>query len=316
MAGKGFFNSLNSWKVVLLSLLGATTFWFFNELNKEYTTRLIYPLRFNFDRENVVLMQPLPESIKVDVSGGGWNLLRRTFILFNPTPLTIELDNPTLIRFYSRSTLLPVVREQLSELKVNYLMTDTLYFHIEEKQTKKVALQIDSTSIDMREDYRIISTLTKSLDSVEFTGPKSFIDSLQSPYVVQISEQSIDDDFDENIEIPLADEDLITVIPEEVKVDFEVERFDRLTVAVPFDRLNFPEDSSALPSLDQIEVNFTVPRSQRKDYEASDFGITVDFNLLDDRDSTIFPIMIYSPEEAIEIDMVPDTIKVVYPPFN
>ncbi len=316
MAGKGFFNSLNSWKVVLLSLLGATTFWFFNELNKEYTTRLIYPLQFNFERENVVLMQPLPESIKVDVSGGGWNLLRRTFILFNPTPLTIDLDNPTLIRFYSRSTLLPIVREQLSELKVNYLMTDTLYFHIEEKLSKKVAIQVDSAAIQMRDDYRIISSVTTSLDTVEFVGPKSFIDSLTSPFIVRIVEQSIDDDFDENIEIPLADEDVIISDPEEVQVIFEVERFDRVSVPVPFDMLNFPEDSSALPLVNLIDVNFTVSRSQRKDYEASDFGITVDFNLLDERDSTIFPIMIYSPEEAMEIDMVPDTIQVVYPNPN
>ncbi len=316
MAGKGFFNNLNSWKVVLLSLLGATTFWFFNELNKEYTTRLIYPLKFNFERDSVVVMQPLPESIKVDVSGGGWNLLRRTFILFNPTPLTIDLDNPTLIRFYSRSTLLPVVRDQLSELQVNYLMTDTLYFHIEEKLAKRVAVEIDSSAIQMREDYRIISALTTSLDSVEFIGPKSFIDSLQSPFIIRISESSIDDDFDENIEIPIADEDVIRAIPEEINVVFNVERFDRLSVAVPFDRLNFPEDSSAWPLVDEIEVNFTVPRSEKRDYEASDFGITVDFNLLDEKDSTIFPIMIYSPEEAIEIDMMPDTVRVIYPQLN
>lgn len=316
MAGKGFFNNLNSWKVVLLSLLGATTFWFFNELNKEYTTRLIYPLKFNFERDSVVVMQPLPESIKVDVSGGGWNLLRRTFILFNPTPLTIDLDNPTLIRFYSRSTLLPVVRDQLSELQVNYLMTDTLYFHIEEKLSKKVAVKIDSAAIQMQEDYRITSPVSTTLDSVEFIGPKSFIDSLESPFVIRVVESSIDDDFDENIEIPIADEDVIRAIPDEINVIFDVERFDRLSVAVPFDKLNFPEDSSALPIVDQIEVNFTVPRSQKKDYEASDFGITVDFNLLDERDSTIFPIMIYSPEEALEIDMVPDTVRVIYPQSN
>ena len=316
MAVKRFVKSFKSWKVVLLSLLGATTFWFFNELNKEYTTRLIYPLQFNFDRENVVIMQPLPESIKVDVSGGGWNLLRRTFILFNPTPLTIDLNNPTLIRFYSRSTLLPVVREQLSELKVNYLMTDTLYFHIEEKLSKKVAVRIDSASIQMQDNYRIISPLNSSLDSVEFVGPKSFIDTLQSPFMIRITETSIDDDFDDNIEIPLVDEDLIAAIPDDIRVSFDVERFDRLSVAVPFDWLNFPEDSSALPGIEEIEVNFTVPRSQRKDYDAADFGITVDFNLLDEKDSTIFPIMIYSPEEAIEIDMIPDTVRVVYSQSN
>lgn len=313
MAGRGFSKRFNSWKVVLLSLLGATTFWLFNELNKEYTTRLIYPLELNFERESVVVMQPLPESIKVDVSGGGWNLLRRTFILFNPTPLNIDLDNPTFIRFYSRSALLPIVRDQLSELKVNYLMTDTLYFHIEEKLTKKVAIKIDSSTIQMRDNYRIISQINTSLDSIEFTGPKSFIDSLQSTFVLSVSETSIDDDFDESLDIPLADEDLISVLPDEVQVNFEVERFDRLSVPVSFDVLNFPEDSSALPAFDQIEVKFTVRQSQSRDYQPSDFGITVDYNLLDELDSTIFPIMIYFPEEAIEIDMVPDTVKVIYP---
>ena len=312
MAGKGFFNSLNSWKVVLLSLLGATTFWFFNELNKEYTTRLIYPLKFNFERDSVVVVRPMPTSIKVDVTGGGWNLLRRTFILFNPTPLTIDLDNPTLIRFYSRATLLPLVRDQLSELRVNYLMTDTIYFHIEEKLSRKLPVSIDSANIDLREDYRIVSSMSFSPDSIVLTGPKSFIDSLNGPFILPISERAIDEDYDEDVEILLPAEEITLSEPEEINVSFAVERFDRITVPVPFDVLNFPEDSTAIPGIEQIEVSFTVPRSERREYEASDFGITVDFNLLNEGDSSIFPIMIYSPEETIEIDMVPDTVKVLF----
>ena len=93
---------------------------------------------------------------------------------------------------------------------------------------------------------------------------------------------------------------------------FDVERFVRITVPVRFDGLNFPEDSTVFPAIEVINVEFTVPRSQVRDYEESDFGITVDFNLLDENDSSIFPIMIYYPEEAIEIDMVPDAILVNY----
>ena len=205
---------------MLLSLLGATTFWFFNELNKEYTTRLIYPLKFNFERDSVVIIEPLPETIKIDVTGGGWNLLRRTFLLFNPTPLTFDLDNPTLIRFYSRSTLLPLVRAQLSELKVNYLMTDTIYFHIEEKLSKKVAVKVDSSSIQLKEDYRIISSIAITPDTLEFVGPRSFIDSLQSPFIIPISERAIDDEFDEGIDVPVIKEDIIFSDPDEVQVIF------------------------------------------------------------------------------------------------
>ena len=163
MANKGN-KGLNNWKVVVLSLIGATTFWFFNELNKEYTTRLIYPLEFNFQRDSVVVMRPLPETINVDVTSGGWNLLRRTFILFNPTPITIELFNPTLIKFYTRATMMPIVRDQLDELKVNYLVTDTLFFDIEEKQSRIIGLSIDSANTELRDNYRITSSI-KPLDA-------------------------------------------------------------------------------------------------------------------------------------------------------
>lgn len=312
MAEKGFLSNLKSWKVVFLSLVGATTFWFFNELNKEHTTRLIYPLEFNFERDSVVIMEPLPEVIKVDVTSGGWNLVRRTFILFNPVPIIIDLDNPTLIRYYTRATLLPVVTEQLSELKINYLLTDTIFFNIEEKRNRRVKVSVDSLSLQLRGDYRVTSAIEVSPDTVEIIGPKSIIDGLIEPYMVQINESRIDDDFEDEVEIPLQRRDVTLSIPEEVQVTFNVERFERISVPVTFDALNFPEDSSAYPEYPVFNVFFTVKRSEKQEYEDFDFGITVDYNLFESQDSTVTPIMIYSPEEVFEIDMEPESMKVIF----
>ncbi len=112
--------AFNNWKVVLLSIIGATTFWFFNALNKDYDARISYPIEFQFDRDSVVIMQPLPTTLSIDVSSGGWNLLRKTF-WFNVTPIQIVLENPTEIGFYTRNSLMPIVSDQLDELKINYL---------------------------------------------------------------------------------------------------------------------------------------------------------------------------------------------------
>ncbi len=312
MAGRGLLKGLRNWKVVVLSLLGATTFWFFNELNKEYTTRLIYPLEFNFQRDSVVIMEPLPQTLKVDVTGGGWNLLRRTFILFNPTPITIDLYNPTLIKFYTRATLLPIVTEQLDELTVNYLLTDTIFFNIEEKMTKLVPVQVDSAGIQMREDYRIVTPIAISPDTVEIIGPKSLIDTLPNPYTIPVVEKRIDNDFDDGVEVGLSRADVTLAIPDEVQVSFGVDRYYRVTVPVTFDPLNFPEDSSTYPSQGTIDVAFTVRRAERDDeYIDTDFGITLDYQMLEESDSTIMPILIYAPEEAIEIDLIPENLKVI-----
>ena len=298
---------------MLLSLVGATTFWFFNELNKEFTTRLIYPLKFNFDRDSVVVMQPLPQTLKVDVTSGGWNLLRRTFILFNPSPISIDLNNPTLIRFYTRATLLPIVNDQLSELTINYVLTDTIYFNIEEKRSMLVPVAIDSSAIRLRENYRLVSPISANIDTVEIIGPKSLIDTLSTPYLIQIKDNRIDSDFDDQVEVSLSRPDVTLAIPDEISVQFEVDRFDRLTVPVTFDALNFPEDSSAFPAQNYFDVVFTVQRSRRQNnYVDTDFGITVDYNLFDKTDSTVIPILIYAPEEAIEIDTEPEFMKIVF----
>lgn len=313
MAKKGS-KGLKNWKVVVLSLIGATTFWFFNELNKEYTTRLIYPLEFNFQRDSVVVMRPLPETINVDVTSGGWNLLRRTFILFNPTPITIELFNPTLIKFYTRATMMPIVTEQLDELKVNYLVTDTLFFDIEEKESRIIRLEVDSSNVRLRDGYRIVSSINLSQDSVEIIGPKRIVDTLSSPLVVTVDENRIDDDFDDQVAVRLPRPDVNISIPEEISVSFEVDRFDRIAVEVPFEAINFPEDSSAYPAQETMEIQFTVRRAIRQDdYDASDFGLTLDYNLFEETDSTVAPILIYFPEEAEEIDLVPEMVKVIIP---
>ena len=92
----------NNWRAILLSVLAATTFWFFNALNKNYSTRLNYPLGFSFTRDSVVVVNPLPDKVVVDVSGGGWNLMRKTF-LFSATPILLQLDNPTEIKFFTKA---------------------------------------------------------------------------------------------------------------------------------------------------------------------------------------------------------------------
>ena len=109
---KGFSNLINNWKVVMFSFLGATTFWLFRSLSQDQSALISYPIEFVFDEDSVVVMDPLPETVKIDVSSGGWNLFRRT-LLFSVEPLKVELDNPSEIKFLNRSFLMTFERRLL-----------------------------------------------------------------------------------------------------------------------------------------------------------------------------------------------------------
>ena len=191
---------LKNWKVVLLSLGGATTFWFFNALNKDYNAVINYPIEFQFARDSVVILDPLPSSVTIDVSSGGWNLIRKT-LFFNVTPIQIELENPTEISYYTRSALFPLVIDQLEELQINYLVTDTLYINIDKKKTKKFLAKIDSLKIPLKDSYRLTSSIQITPDTIELTGAQSFLDTLGQYYYLSFDTKEIDDSFDKKIEV-------------------------------------------------------------------------------------------------------------------
>jgi len=150
-----FFNSIFSilrfnkknWKAVVLCIFTATVFWFFNALNKDYTTTISFPLAFDFDRDRFIAVKPLPQDVRINVTGIGWNLLRRSSRLKVP-PLIIPLERPVDVKKIVGSTLPVFFANQLADFQINFVITDTLRLAIEPKGVRKVVLSLnDPTSL-------------------------------------------------------------------------------------------------------------------------------------------------------------------------
>jgi hypothetical protein len=302
---------LNNWKVVLISLGGAATFWFFNALNKDYNAVINYPVEFQFARDSVLIMKPLPSTVTIDVSSGGWNLIRST-LFFNVTPIQIELENPTEISFFTRSSLFPMVIDQLEGLEVNYMVSDTLYIDIEKKKRKRVIPKIDSLAVSLENGYRITSAINIKPDTIELIGPESFIDSLDIYYVLRLEDKELDDPFRKSVDVFNPNKSLIKTNPDHLDVSFDVEKFERIVLMLDVEAVNFPADSSKYLKQSEVTVSFTVPRSKKEDFKASDFAITADLAMLNKRDSSIIAILIYYPEQAIEVEVSPENVKIGY----
>jgi len=288
----------------------ATTFWFFNSLNKNYTTSLEYPVRFIYNQDSLVSVRVLPASIDLDVSGGGWNLLR-TEALFNPKPLEIALENPVGIPYLSWLQMLPSIREQLSDLSVNQVLQDTLRIQIEPILSKKVRLWVDSTKIKLEDDFRLVSAVSLPIDSITLVGPKSFIDTLKSTFELQLLEGGVDENFDENVLVVIPKPQLIHSIPPAVQATFEVDRFDELQIEVPIEIINFPTDSSYYLAESNVILHFTVQRSLQKDYVKTDFGIFADFYMMNTEDSTTSVLLLHFPEEVVNVRIRQTKIRVL-----
>jgi len=304
--------------------MGAATFWLFRALNKSHSALISYPIEFVFNVDSTVIMNPLPTTIKIDVSSGGWNLFRRTLI-FSIDPIQVELDNPSEVNFLTQSFLSPIVEDQLKGLTINYIVTDTLFLSIERKITKRMILKVDSLSLPLEEDYQLMSNITilkvDSLslpleedyqlmsnitiqpDHVVLTGPKSIINSFESDLYITLDENNIDEDFNGRVEVPIVFEDLIKSYPSEVNVSFEVDKFKNVKIGVPIILQNFPSNrvTTLLDSI--VDVTYRVKESFKEDFSSEDFYVVLDYDFLK-TDSLGVPVLIKYPDtlRTVSID--------------
>ena len=276
----------SNWKVVALCVLGATTFWFFNALNKDYATRINYPVEFIFDDEEVVVVEELPEKVSIVVSGGGWNLLRKT-IWFNNNPIQILLENPTSQKYITKASLTSIIADQLNEIRLNYVVTDTLYLNIEEREYKKVALTIDSAGISLEENYRIVSPVEVEPDSALVTGPASFIRELADSFLLYVPYKELNKSFDENIDLSQLESEKIQVEPDEIHVRFEVARFTQASRQATIEPVNFPADSSVYLRDTTAMVSFWVRNDFLEQAQKADIELIADYRRANPQDSTV-----------------------------
>ena len=297
----------NNWKVVLFSIMGAATFWLFRALNKSHSALISYPIEFVFNIDSTVVMNPLPTTIKIDVSSGGWNLFRRTLI-FSIDPIKVELDNPSEVNFLTQSFLSPIVEDQLKGLTINYIVTDTLFLSIERKITKRMRLKVDSLSLPLEEDHQLISNITIQPDHVVLIGPKSIINSFESDFYITLDENNIDEDFNGRVEVPIVFEDLIQSDPSEVNVSFEVDKFKNVKIGVPIILQNFPSNrvTTLLDSI--VNVNYRVKESFKEEFSSEDFYVVLDYDFLK-TDSLGVPVLIKYPDTLRTVSMDPQKVR-------
>ena len=287
--------------------MGAATFWLFRALNKSHSALISYPIEFVFNIDSTVVMNPLPTTIKIDVSSGGWNLLRRTLI-FSIDPIKVELDNPSEVNFLTQSFLSPIVEDQLKGLTINYIVTDTLFLSIERKITKRMRLKVDSLSLPLEEDHQLISNITIQPDHVVLIGPESIINSFETDFYITLNENNIDEDFDGRVEVPIVFEDLIQSDPGEVNVSFEVDKFKNVKIGVPIILQNFPSNrvTTLLDSI--VNVNYRVKESFKEEFSSEDFYVVLDYDFLK-TDSLGVPVLIKYPDTLRTVSMDPQKVR-------
>ncbi|WP_341292972.1 hypothetical protein [Catalinimonas locisalis] len=298
-------------KVVTLCLLVATTFWFFSALNKNYNTRIEYPLTFNYDQDSTYVLSSLPENILIEVSGGGWNLLRKT-LLFDTPPIEVPLEDPVSTKFITGQSLSQQLAEQLGDVQLDYVVTDTLFINIDQAAEKEIVVTLDSSSIHLGDSYQLISPVILSPGRATLKGPMTILQDIGDTLYLSLPdpENEINADYQQTIPLEYSASDLVSVIPEEVNVEFSVAPFDLLTRSVEVTTIDFPADSSLRLSPNRVDVTFWIQNEYLNLIKEFDFEVVANLRTLNLKDSTLTPVLRTYPEFAKNIAISPSKLRV------
>jgi len=296
-------------RVILLSIFAATTFWFFNALNENYSTTLQYPLEFIYDKENYIAVDPVPEDIQINVSGLGWNLFRNSLGI-KVSPLEVRLEDPTEVKKIVAASVPGLISDQLDELQLNYVLTDTLFVNIDYRIAKKFKLVMDSTNISLEQNYRIINPIRFTPDSVELQGPSGIIRNMPDSILVSVPQKEIDENFNEDVSINLPNGRLIRRNPPTVNVVFAVEEFLDKETMVSLKIENIPD--KAYIETETVKASYKVRASKEDEVEEDMIIAVADFQSMNKQDSTIVPQLKETPELITDVKLDTTRIKVYF----
>jgi hypothetical protein len=307
-----FFNSIfnilrfnkSNWKAVVLCLFTATVIWFFNSLNKNYTTTIGFPVSFDYDRENFVTIRPLPLSVRINVTGIGWNLFRRSAGVRVPA-LVIPLENPAEVKKIVGSTLPAFFANQLADFQINFVITDTLHIAIEPKMTRKLGLSVEVPSGFIRKGYVLVSDLRVEPDSISLEGPQTLMQGLPDPVKLQLSQRDIDENFNETIDVRFLNDELIKRAPSAVTVAFEVEELVEVSDSVALEVINAPKEVREV-QLGKIPFKMTMPASAAEFFESDSLKAVIDLTDFKKGEAKVLPRLVGTPpnSQTIVLDSI------------
>lgn len=297
------FTRYKNLRVILLCFLAATTFWFFNALNETYSASIRYPISFEYDKDEYIVMNELPDEVYLNLQGIGWNLFRKSLGI-KVNPLRIYLDDPAEIKSIAGSNLPALLSDQLDEFQLNYVLTDSLYVNIDRKVSRTFKVNIDSSDINLAANHIISSTIHYYPDSVYLIGPEKILNTLGDTITLNLPENNIDENYNEEVPISFNRNELIIKSPETINVVFTVEELIETEAEVVVKKSNFPENAILADST--VEMLIKIRESNYEQLNLDEIEVVADYRKFIPTDSVVIPSVRFYPQYiySIELDSI------------
>ena len=300
--------------MVVLCVAAATTFWVLNALNKDnYSTIVDYPVQWEYDQKNYIPVKSLPNSIQIEISGNGWDLLRKYFNI-SGTPYLIQLNSPAEKKYLLSADLKRSLGEFITPTQLQNVLGDTIHYQIDRIVTKTLRPVLDTLGFSLDKNIALDGKVNFIPDQLEITGPSSVLEAFDGKYPVALNASKINSNF--SGKVPLTVEEslskLVQLKQKEIQVSFSVLTYLEGNKRLKIKKLNFPNTVSLsneelVPVLTYLIEEANLPKLKDLEFEA-----ILDYRKRNRADSTLQIEINPNPNFLKEVRISPPQIKLKY----
>jgi len=302
--------------IFLFFLALSTIFWLFNQLSKDTTASLSFPVRFKNSVPNRVILNDLPDHLILQVKGLGYTLmkyklkprLRSLGVDIRSFPLRpLRTDNNR--EFYLLTSYLRgMVNDQLGQsLDVTAIRPDTLYF-VFDSLVKRKLLVLPDIKITLARQFIYKCPIHVEPDSVMVSGPAGILDTLENLYTEHAEFIDVAESFEKTLPVRLQKKVKVSV--RKVKIKVQVEQFTEAEFQIPVEKINVPDSVKLFLFPSTVKVTFHVGLSRYRKVLPEFFTARVDYrDIVKDRSGKIKVYLSRKPEYIESVRFDPERVE-------
>lgn len=300
--------------MVVLCVAAATTFWVLNALNKDnYSTIVDYPVQWEYDQKNFIPVKSLPNSIQIEISGNGWDLLRKYFKI-GGTPYLIQLNSPAEKKYLLTADLKRSLGEFITPTQLQNVIGDTIHYQIDRIVTKTLRPVLDTLGYSLDKNIALEGKVNFIPDQLEITGPSSVLEAFDGKYPVALNATKINSDYSGKVPLTV-DESLAKLVQlkqKEIQVSFSVLTYLEGNKRLKIRKVNFPNTVS-LPNEELVPVlSYLIEEANLPQLKDLKFEAILDYRKRNRADSTLQLEVSPNPNFLKEVRISPPQIKLKY----
>lgn len=305
----------------LVFLILSAAMWYLNKLSHTYTSNIVIPVNIVNDFNSKQMLIEKTNFITCQVESEGHRLLNRkvfsklrkidipsnelNFINVEDTPYTMKIDIESLAN---------ALRKRLTPIKLLAVKTGNIYVTSSKTVTKKLPI-LSAIEVDTKQNFRVISDIDLSPDSIIVRGVKPIVDTMTGIMTLKKSFLRVDRSLSGIIGLEQIEG--VTYSTNEVNYNIDVETFTEMEFELPVKIKNCPDSLSAtiLPEAAKIKLN--VNRRNFNFIKQGNISLYIDYKDSQTNLSNKFRVYCSSLPHGVKImSIYPTYVDVIFEKFE